>query len=193
MNTTATAANPTEVIIEKRIDKSLMRDRVEILPGNRVIFHTSGMRRREKDFVEEELREKFTRTEDGAFWRFTNRRDEQDLIRSGEFTASRDNSSGAAEAGISVADTATYGIFGYRYGYKLAGEVVGYGADGEPLLKADTIVFLTKPRPTAGIMKRERELDAKHEASLAAKTGWTPEGIRAALMGHFRVAEPANI
>ncbi len=53
---------------------------------------------------------------------------------------------GQREAGLSVAEHPAYTAMGYRYAYIVAGDVVGRGSDGEPLL-ADARA-LTKPAPS---------------------------------------------
>jgi len=71
-----------------------------------------------------------------TYWRGTNNTKEISLIEEGEELISKDHSSGKVEAGLSV--TPSFGpIFfhGFKNAYLVTGDEVGFGADGEPVLK----------------------------------------------------------
>lgn len=67
-------------------------------------------------------------------YRATNRKEEFNDIKSGKKIISKDHSSGRLEKGLSVATDLHYAIRGYKWVYKISGKVIGFGADGEPLL-----------------------------------------------------------
>jgi hypothetical protein len=73
-------------------------------------------------------------------WRATNRKEEFADLKAGKELHSIDHSSGKREKGLSVATGLHYAARGYRYVYRIKGTVVGFGVDGEPLLKDCTPV-----------------------------------------------------
>ena len=78
------------------------------------------------------------------FFRFTNNPQEIALAKSGKIRPSFNHLDGFQENGLSVANGPHYGIAGYKYGYPVRGNVIGYGSDGEPLLDVATVEPLTK-------------------------------------------------
>lgn len=78
------------------------------------------------------------------FFRFTNNKNEVNLANQGALKPSMNHADNFAEAGVSVADGPHYGIQGYKYGYPVKGDVIGYGSDGEPLLNPKTLQVMTE-------------------------------------------------
>lgn len=120
---------------------------------------------------------------DGVFWRFTNNKNEASLAAKKELRPSTDHSSNTQEEGLSVTDGAHYSVFGYKYGYQVRGEVIGYGADGEPLLDVETLEPVTKILNSADIVK----LDSKSRIDALKAKGWTVEQYKAFANGTFKL------
>ena len=120
---------------------------------------------------------------DGVFWRFTNNKSEASLAAKKELRPSTDHSSNTQEEGLSVTDGAHYSVFGYKYGYQVRGEVIGYGADGEPLLDVATLEPVTKTLNSADIVK----LDSKSRIDALKAKGWTVEQYKAFANGTFKL------
>lgn len=93
------------------------------------------------------------------FFRFTNNADELAIASKNKLRNSVNHRDGVREAGVSVADGPHYGAQGYKYGYRVKGDVIGYGSDGEPLLDPKTMEVidsaLSKP---ADIVRHDRTL-----------------------------------
>jgi len=67
------------------------------------------------------------------FFRATDNQDEQSILQS---IQSRNWSDDIVEHGLSVSQHPGYFVTqGYKYIYKITGDIVGYGSDGEPLLR----------------------------------------------------------
>lgn len=96
------------------------------------------------------------------FWRFTNNKDELPLAVAGKLRNSRNHAQGFSEEGLSVADGVHYLSDGYKWGYPVKGQVVGYGSDGEPLLDPKTIEVLSRELQSArSIMQADKAKQAE--------------------------------
>lgn len=96
------------------------------------------------------------------YWRGTSNKDEVKLIESGEIRASVDHSNGNQENGLSVSTTpGTIYLAGYKYAYKVNGEVSGTGADGEPTLKIGTLKASSPLMPATKAFAEDRRLMAE--------------------------------
>lgn len=118
--------------------------------------------------------------QDGVFYRVTENKKDADYIRNGTIRASKNHMSGAAEDGLSVWETPKY------HGSiveKLSGEVVGIGADGEPLLDVKSVKVLE----AGNIYKKIREQRAEGRKLFKEKYNWTDEQIENALSGRFEI------
>lgn len=118
--------------------------------------------------------------QDGVFYRVTENKMDADYIRNGTIRTSKNHMSGAAEDGLSVWETPKY------HGSiveKLSGEVVGVGADGEPLLDVKSVKVLE----AGNIYKKIREQRAKGRELFKEQYNWTDEQIENALSGRFEI------
>lgn len=118
--------------------------------------------------------------QDGVFYRVTENKKDADYIRNGTIRTSKNHMSGAAEDGLSVWETPKY------HGSiveKLSGEVVGVGADGEPLLDVKSVKVLE----AGNIYKKIREQRAKGRELFKEQYNWTDEQIENALSGRFEI------
>lgn len=113
-----------------------------------------------------------------GFWRGTNRAEEAADVAAGLAIQSRNHVTGELEDGLSVSSTlATVWAYGYAYAYRVDGDVVGAGSDGEPLI--------ANARPIGAVMSADDaiasdERRAAHRAvvaEMAAATGLTPDMI----------------
>lgn len=118
------------------------------------------------------------------FFRATNRIDEPALAAAGQLRRSYNHADNFPEAGLSVAEGPEYvATAGYPYGYRLRGERIGTGSDGEPLLDVRSLAPLTKSvqRPEVLIRsdKELRRMLAKEHgfenlSRLSVDELWTP-------------------
>lgn len=118
---------------------------------------------------------------DGTFWRMTNNTKEPRLAAAGQLRRSRNHADGFDEKGVSVADGAHYTMAGYTHGYRVTGEVVGLGSDGEPLLDPKTIRVLSKIMASDNIDAEQRVVDRAAEDAALTLMDWTRTHYRAAM------------
>lgn len=122
------------------------------------------------------------------YWRGTHNPLEPELIRTGQLRPSRNHATGEYEPGLSVAEHLGYvAAMGYEYGYRVRGQVIATGSDGEPVLALDSLEPLDdRPRPVQEIEAAEGRAhrDALRRAIAAA--GWTGDQYRAALAGWYQ-------
>ena len=78
---------------------------------------------------------------ESEYYRGTNNKSEEDLIKSGDMRPSLNHIDKSREKGLSVSDTDNVGKY-FKYLYKLRGTEVGEGSDGEPLLDVDSLEFV---------------------------------------------------
>lgn len=91
------------------------------------------------------------------YWRFTNNKNEINLIKDGNLRRSKNHVDNTYEKGLSVADGAHYGIRGYKYGYGINGNVIGNGSDGEPVLDIPTLIIGTPMMSADRIVAQDRK------------------------------------
>ena len=96
------------------------------------------------NMVKEELTEKFSPLEKNEFLRFTNNKKEISLIKDKTIRVSQNWNTGEAEIGLSVSRHGGYSIDGYKHGYKIKGEIIGWGSDSEPLLDLNKKIKCSK-------------------------------------------------
>lgn len=107
-----------------------------------------------KDIIHKEFSPKYE-----GYFRFTNNPKEFDLVTNGEMMVSKNHSGGFSEKGLSVSDNPSYGMQGYKYGYRVDGDIIGYGSDGEPLLDIKSLKPIKDSWDTSlNIIKRDRRL-----------------------------------
>lgn len=110
---------------------------------------------------------------EGTFLRFTNNKDEIRLLESGKLHASINHAYNKKERGLSVANHPGYGGLGYKYCYRIAGEIIAHGSDGEPILALNSLRAIDKkPMKAAEV---ENLLKPAREAALEkafAEMGW---------------------
>lgn len=76
-----------------------------------------------------------------TYYRGTNNIDEPKLIHDKLIHPSKNHLSGNREKGLSVSDTLHIAKF-FKYVYKVSGNEIGTGSDGEPILDINTIKFI---------------------------------------------------
>jgi len=96
-----------------------------------------------------------------GYFRFTNNPNEIQIAKAGALRNSINHADNTIESGVSVAQRPHYGIQGYKHGYQLTGDVIGYGSDGEPLLDPKTIRVLSDLMPSAEIVAADRRAQAE--------------------------------
>jgi hypothetical protein len=140
-------------------------------------FSDAQIREKTSLAVMEHFREKLP---ENTFWRFTNSDNEIDLIQQGVLRPSRNHADNFFEKGLSVAEGAHYSIQGYKYGYLIQGNVIGYGSDGEPILDLKTLKPASKLKKSADIAVEDR----KRTTERLKKEGWTDEQFRMTVGKH---------
>lgn len=108
-----------------------------------------------KDMALDLAHERFAPKYDGHF-RFTNNLDEPNIAKDGLLRNSRNHADGTGESGLSVASGPHYAIQGYSHGYRVGGDAIGFGSDGETLLNPKTIKVLSDLEPSANIVSADR-------------------------------------
>jgi hypothetical protein len=81
----------------------------------------------------------------GEFYRATNNPKEKPII-------SKNYATNKSEAGMSVSKSPHYGVHGYKYIYKVSGNIIGTGSDGEPLLDISSVKRTSKNIPAKKAM-----------------------------------------
>lgn len=114
---------------------------------------------------------------DGVFYRATNNKNEISLINSGKLKPSVNHLSGENEEGLSVWDRPEN--VGHDYTYKISGEIIGYGSDGEPILDMSTLNPIGEM--TDGKNYADKYILAKQngEKIFMEKFGWTQGQVEA--------------
>jgi hypothetical protein len=111
------------------------------------------------------------------FYRATNNHNEIDLINANELKCSVNHADGYAEKGLSVTDHLGYAVMcGYKYCYRLQGDVIGIGSDGEPLLDVNTIQLIDKKiKTTTNIDKTDGKKSIKELIKVLKSIGWSED------------------
>jgi len=125
-------------------------------------------------------------TPKGTFWRFANNKEEILYAKNNTIRNSVNHISGVSEKGLSVAEGPYYGDWGFKYGYRVSGDVVGYGYDGEPLLNVGTLKVKSKLLPSEKV--KEQYLGAIR--SWLKENNWTVEQYTAARNGLRFIKKP---
>lgn len=123
-------------------------------------------------------------TEPGVFYRGTNNKSEIGLLESGKLKNSQNHLTGESEDGVSVWDGMRYQS--HKYTYKVTGDVIGQGADGEPVLDPKSMKVVGGIKTTGTYAK---EFNTKSDAGRKAfceKYGWTEEQLDQALKGGYQ-------
>lgn len=117
----------------------------------------------------------------GEYWRGTNNKNELAIL--GKLN-SRNWSEGFSEGGVSVSEGFGGSAFhGFKYYYKLTGDVIGTGSDGEPVLKnAKAITGLLSE-------KKGREMDSIVFEEALKKIKWSKEDAVNALNHKWKLFE----
>lgn len=122
-------------------------------------------------------------SEPDVYWRFTNNERELELARIGALRPSLNLPALVREDGVSVYDSPTYGSFGYAFGYRVRGDVVGIGCDGEPVLDPRSIRLVDERLLTAAEILRHASRIAELKIQAIEELGWTEAHYDAALRG----------
>lgn len=123
--------------------------------------------------------DEFLTPQDGILFRTTRNPKDIEYLIAGKHRGSKNHATGELEGGLSVAHTPEWGD-GYKYGYTVRGNIIGYGSDGEPLLDVATA------RPVSGLLslrdaeklsqkridQRLKELGIDVEDYKTLRTGW---------------------
>ena len=162
--------------------------KVEVLPNGKVklTWRATGLKSDAETFVRDEIHkffqdrlEKLHEEKHGkGFWRSTNNAKEHELAKSGELKHSLNHVENFREEGLSVSNGLGYSAnHDYKHLYRVDGDKVGEGSDGEPLLDPKTIKF--------GKKYSGKSLSKLHEDShndfdkMLSDYGWTRQHLTA--------------
>ena len=174
---------PVELILDNKLREKFLGPVVEINNNGHITVRYSGVGMTSGDlnrFIKNKISEHFMEQtkEKGVFWRFTDNKTEQDLIKNGTFTRSKNHNENVMEKGISATESHYYGDFNrLKYGYKLTGEEISKGSDGEPVLDPKTIKFISKPQTVGRINIKEYERVNKILEKSFAKYGLSRDTV----------------
>lgn len=119
------------------------------------------------------------KAEEGYFFRFTNDKNEFAKIQNGEYTQSVNHADNSLERGISVSDDMSYCSLGaYKYFYKVSGEVIGRGSDGEPVLDAATMQKHSPYKSISSQCKKLKEKEDEIRGKFLEDYEWNDEQLR---------------
>lgn len=116
------------------------------------------------------------------FYRCTNRREEYNDLKNGVKIISKNHADGYEEKGMSVCETLSYTMQGYKYVYKVKGEVIGSGSDGEPILVNATPVGRLMLAESAAKQDKDREFRNATIKKIAEHTNLRHDQIQALLL-----------
>lgn len=117
---------------------------------------------------------------EGEFFRGTDNAEEINYLRDGTIRASKNHMTGEQEDGLSVWESPKYA---FKYQYRVSGDVVGIGSDGEPLLD---------PKSVKLVSDKSYQMSDYNAAMARGKTEfcdtyqWTEEQYDAALKGNIK-------
>ncbi|MDD2542538.1 MAG: phage minor capsid protein [Desulfuromonadaceae bacterium] len=116
---------------------------------------------------------------DNIWYRAANNPKELDYLKKGIIRPSVNHMTKAVEDGLSVWERPLYHADNI---YKISGDLIGIGADGEPLLDVKTVKLLSDKPFTLDL---QDELMKKGKALFLNKYNWTPEQLDNALKGKW--------
>lgn len=152
--------------------------------GNVVVSDGTDVRDKVAFAVKTEVRRLGGATEPGVFFRGTNNKDEISLLESGKLRNSENHATGEKEDGVSVWDGMNYAS--HKYTYKVTGEIVGQGADGEPVLDPKTMKVVGGIKSTADYMKEFNAAEKKGERIFMDTYGWDESQLKQATSGGYK-------
>ena len=130
---------------------------------------------------------------EGQLWRFTNNKDEIRLLKAGVLHPSINHADNTREAGLSVSQYAGYGAMGYQYCYRVTGNIIAFGSDGEPVLDIKSISPITRMIKTSTIGKRLDKNSAAAKAAWCKANDWTMEQLKIILDSCFPSRENMGV
>ena len=119
--------------------------------------------------------------QEGVFYRGTNNKKEIELLKSGAIRPSTNHLTGEAEDGLSVFPKVEYAS--HTYTYKVTGDIIGVGADGEPLLDVKTVRAVSELHPTEHYLSQSNSMRIKGEKLFIKKYSWSQDQLNSAKKG----------
>jgi hypothetical protein len=160
---------------------------IKILPrGNIAVYGEYGtdLRHKIEETVDDEICRLGGIIREGEFWRATNNPEEIELLLSGALRPSTNYRTGAREIGLSVSSKANYEGT-HTYVYKVRGDIVDIGSDGEPILDLSTLQPVSPLDTWGGVSHSLREMEKIGKEEFKKKYGWTDAQIQQALNGGY--------
>lgn len=155
-----------------------------ILSDGRIVLNdhdfNNDMYYKVREIVEAETLRLSGLTKEGEFFRGTDNKKELDYLKNGTIRASTNHMTGEKEDGVSVWETPKYP---FKYQYRVSGEVVGVGSDGEPLLDPKSIKLIEAK--SYGIADYNEAIE-KGKSAFCKAYGWTDEQYDEAKDGYVK-------
>lgn len=176
-------SDPDTLVITK-LPRSHKDTRNAILTDGRIALNyyssTENTRYKVQAMVENEIYLLSGVREDGVFYRVTGNDADAGYLRDGNIRKSVNHATGQEEDGVSVWE---YPKYADKHTHKVSGEVVGIGADGEPLLDPSTVRLVSDDVQNLFEKRKEgRELFKK-------RYNWTDAQIDQALNGGYKYSQ----
>lgn len=152
---------------------------VEMAPNGRINYYVPqdtpwSLDQSGRDAVRAALAKELQAPSD-SFYRLTNNANEAKIAKSGALRPSQNYVDNIIEPGVSVADGPHYAGQGYKYGYRVKGDVVGRGSDGEPVLNPKTIQLLSNLMPIDDLLALHSKMTKPALEAALQQRGWTLE------------------
>lgn len=150
-----------------------------ILSGGRIVLSSLRGRDRLEDrriansIVQNEVAILGGLREDGVYYRVTDNPKEEEYLKNGTIRASVNHRTGEKEDGLSCWEIPKY--IG-KHLYRISGEIVGVGSDGEPVLDPKTVKLLP---PISS--KKLGEMRTRGEEAFCKLYGWTSAQLKKVL------------
>ncbi len=155
-----------------------------ILSDGRIVLKdhdfNNDMSYKVREIVEAETLRLSGLTKEGEFFRGTDNKKELDYLKSGTIRASTNHMTGEKEDGVSVWESPKYP---FKYQYRVSGEVVGVGSDGEPLLDPKSIKLISTK--SYGIADYNAAIE-KGKTAFCKEYGWTEAQYEEAKTGYVK-------
>lgn len=152
--------------------------------GNVVTKDGTDVRERVKYAVETEVERLGGASQPGVFFRGTNNPNEIQLLESGKLRNSKNHNTGESEDGVSVWDGMKYAS--HDYTYKVSGDIVGVGSDGEPILDPKTMKVVGGLKKTSDYRKEFNAAKKRGEKAFMDAYGWDKQQMEQATIGGYK-------
>lgn len=155
-----------------------------ILSDGRIVLNdhdfNNDMYYKVREIVEAETLRLSGLIKDGEFFRGSDNKKDLNYLKNGTIRVSTNHMTGEKEDGVSVWESPKYP---FKYQYRVSGEVVGVGSDGEPLLDPKSIKLIDAK--SYGIADYNKAME-KGKSAFCKAYGWTEAQYEEAKTGYVK-------